>query len=130
MSSASARLSRLNPGGWARIRQHKWAKIHGHSHLRREQEAHCLDGRTGVSRRKIRWIRAFRLAALARTETADPVSALPVDHVTRMDHASTAATWPAAPAQQAVAASRSRKRSVVPPLGFCMMRAGARVAER
>src|SRR3954454_22950884 len=31
MSSASARLSRLNPGGWARIRQHKWAKIHGHS---------------------------------------------------------------------------------------------------
>src|SRR3954454_23434279 len=32
MSSASARLSRLNPGGWARIRQHKWAKIHGHSH--------------------------------------------------------------------------------------------------
>src|SRR3954462_9920758 len=36
MSSASARLSRLNPGGWARIRQHKWAKIHGHSHF----EAH------------------------------------------------------------------------------------------
>src|SRR3954464_5362174 len=34
MSSASARLSRLNPGGWARIRQHKWAKIHGHSHRR------------------------------------------------------------------------------------------------
>src|SRR4051812_31165225 len=34
MSSASARLSRLNPGGWARIRQHKWAKIHGHSHAK------------------------------------------------------------------------------------------------
>src|SRR3954454_13886436 len=34
MSSASARLSRLNPGGWARIRQHKWAKIHGHSHTK------------------------------------------------------------------------------------------------
>src|SRR4051812_37390950 len=38
MSSASARLSRANPGGWARIRQHKWAKIHGHS----QRAAWCM----------------------------------------------------------------------------------------
>jgi len=27
-----ARRSTSNPGGWANIRQHYWAKIHGHSH--------------------------------------------------------------------------------------------------
>jgi hypothetical protein len=31
LSRASARLSRSHTGGWARIRQHKWANIHGHS---------------------------------------------------------------------------------------------------
>src|SRR3954469_12086163 len=44
MSSASARLSRLNPGGWARIRQHKWAKIHGHSQSEHEKNASLGSG--------------------------------------------------------------------------------------
>ena len=33
------RRSTSNPGGWANIRQHKWAKIHGHSHTDAEFEA-------------------------------------------------------------------------------------------
>jgi hypothetical protein len=32
LSPVPARLSRSNTGGWAKIRQHKWANIHCHSH--------------------------------------------------------------------------------------------------
>jgi hypothetical protein len=32
LSPVSAWLSRSNIGGWAKIRQHKWADIHCHSH--------------------------------------------------------------------------------------------------
>jgi hypothetical protein len=31
LARASARASRSNTGGWANIRQHKWANIHCHS---------------------------------------------------------------------------------------------------
>ena len=34
LSWASAQLSRSDTGGWANIRQHKWADIHCHSYLR------------------------------------------------------------------------------------------------
>jgi Tn3 transposase DDE domain len=44
--SAGSAPRHVNPGGWANIRQHKWAKIHGHSHkLRRPELTRSCDVR-------------------------------------------------------------------------------------